>query len=152
MGSSHLMSITAQQSISINELRHQLRSSVVFLHTVDVVTEVDGHDAAGVVSVHAQLRMVKGTYFNTYLGTQQQRLRRTCLGLSLCVKSRVWSAKFLACRTKHSASWLSCRSTCQGAGKKPQSLEQMEILTSQMCIVLDLLRWKVKKVRGTFGA
>lgn len=33
-------------------MRHLLRSSVVFLHTVDVVTEVDGHDAAGVASVH----------------------------------------------------------------------------------------------------
>lgn len=57
------MSITAQQSISTDEMRHQLRGSVVFLHTVDVVTEVDGHDTAGNVSGHAQLHMVKGTYF-----------------------------------------------------------------------------------------
>lgn len=48
-------------------MRHQLQSSsVVFLHTVDVVTEVDGHDAAGVVSVHAKLHTVKGTYFNAH--------------------------------------------------------------------------------------
>lgn len=33
-------------------MKHLLCSSVVFLHTVDVVTEVDGHDAVGVVSVH----------------------------------------------------------------------------------------------------
>lgn len=48
------------------EMRGLLCSSVVFLHTVDMVTEVDGHDAAGVVSVQAQLRMVKGTYFTTH--------------------------------------------------------------------------------------
>lgn len=58
------MRITAQQSISTNEMRHRLwRSGVVFLHTVDVVTEVDGHDAAGVVPVRAQWRTVQGTLF-----------------------------------------------------------------------------------------
>lgn len=84
---------------SANEIRHLLCSSVVFLHTVDVVTEVDGHDAAGVVSVHVQLRMVKGTTFNTHF-MNTMRAQCTCLGLSLCVKSRAWLVRFLACRTK----------------------------------------------------
>lgn len=33
-------------------MRHQLGCSVVFLSAVDVVAEVDGHDAAGVVPAH----------------------------------------------------------------------------------------------------
>lgn len=60
--------------------------------------------------------------------------------------------KFLACRTKYSASLLSFRSTCRAAGKKHQSQEQTENLTTQMCTVFDLLRRKVKKMSSAFRA
>ncbi len=42
-----------------------------------------------------------------------QSHKRTCLGLFLCVASRACRVKSLACRTKHSAFWLSCHSTCR---------------------------------------
>lgn len=100
------------------EMRHQRGCAIVILCIVELVAEVDGHDAVGDASVPA-----KNKYGNKNLNTlahtqiQAETQQRTCLDPLLCVKDKACRVKCLACRTKHSAFSLSCHSTWRATGK-----------------------------------
>lgn len=83
-----------------------------------------------------------------------QSHKRTCLGLFLSVTGRAYRVKSLACRTKHSAFWLSCHSTCRAT---KNSLTQTPIwlhrpLGNSRMFVFYVQRWKFKKSWSVFRA
>lgn len=108
--------------------RHSLGCSIIIVCVVKMVAQVNGHDAVGDVSLWKQQLWLQIQIKHTKKLTHTQTVIQTCLGQFLCVIGRVCWVKLLACRTKHSAFWLSCHSTC--STKKQTTLTQTPVTLS----------------------